>query len=77
MVPSDHPSRLFVAKDMACKQIQVQVAHDEKEMGKCQRGGLILPQDSQVSASLMRHIPPIVVDMRIRLYDIERKLKVP
>ena len=77
MVPSGHPSRLFVAKDIACTRIQVHVAHDEQGMGKCQGRGGITSQDSQVSASLMRHISPIVVDMRIRLYNSGRKLKVP
>ena len=76
MVPSDQPSRLFVAKDIACTRIQVHVAHDEQGMGKCQGRGGITSQDSQVSASLMRHIPTIVVDMRFRPYNSERKLKV-
>jgi hypothetical protein len=77
MVPSDQSSRLFVAKHIACMRIQIHVVHDEQGMGQCQGGGVISSKDLQVSAPLMRHIPPIVVDMRIRPYDFERKLKVP
>ena len=58
-------------------RILIQVAHDEQGMGKCQGGEKISLRDSQVSASLMWQIPPIVVDMRIRPYNIKPKLKLP